>query len=451
MILKKNQILEVKIEDMNMMGFGVAKVDGAVIFVQNAVLGEKDRIKIIKCAKSYYVARIEECLSPSDFRVNDGCKFAKRCGGCVFQHISYDLEKNIKRNYVKNCLDKARLSDVSVLDVFSTGNTRFYRNKAQYPLTIDDKGKVVAGFYSPKTHTVCPVDRCLIQDARFSPIVSYVCSFLEEKKISIYSEELGQGLVRHVYLRVGSATGEIMLCLVLSENNFPNTEDFVAAVTKKFSDITSIVFNINPKQTNVILGDENVLLYGKEKICDILCENKLHLSPLAFYQVNRDGAELLYKTAFEMANLGEHDLLLDLYCGIGSISLSAGKNIPIIGVEIVKEAVEDANFNAKANNFNHAKFICGDAKDAFDLIRNFNAKNPLLIVDPPRKGLSSDLIYEIAKQNIQKVLYISCGPDTLGRDLSFFRELGFQFDSVQPVDMFPRTGHVETVVILSKR
>ncbi len=448
---QKNQILEVDIVDMNMMGFGVAKMDGAVIFVQNAVTGDRAKIRIIKCAKNYDVARIEELLISSPKRREVECPAFRRCGGCAFQHIDYVYEKELKEQFVKSCFVKQGLPHIQVLPVLSTEEKKHYRNKAQFPVAKDAYGRVYAGFYSPKTHTVCQVDFCLIQAPIFYEISNAVCRYLTEEGIEPYCEEMHSGLVRHIFLRRGEKSGEVMLCLVLREDKFPKEQHFVSHITKKFPEIASVVWNIQTDKTNVILGKQSRVLYGKSKIKDILLNKEFEISPQAFYQVNHNGAELLYQTAFSMAKVENFDLILDLYCGIGTISLTAPTAAPIVGIEIVPEAVEDAKTNAKLNHVNNADFICADAKDAFQLIKERNAKKPLLVVDPPRKGLSPQLIEDIIRSDVKDILYISCAPDTLARDIALLIKAGFTCSPVQPVEMFPRTSHVETVALLSRQ
>lgn len=450
MNLKKNLLLTVAIEETNMLGFGVAKIDGAVVFVQNGVAGDRCVIKIIKCARNYSVARIEQLLTPSDKRIVPSCRHFRQCGGCSFQHISYEYEKELKRKSVEGFLLKEGLSDVAVLPVLSAEQVSGYRNKAQFPVSTDESGRVICGFYAQKSHSVCPLEDCDIQKTIFTKIAKSVCDFLTDHHIPAYSENDGTGLVRHIYLRTAQASGKVMLCLVLKEDAFSEPDEFVKEMLSGFPEIDSIYMNIQPKNNNVILGKEMKLLYGSEKIIDEFCGRKLMISPLSFYQVNHDAAELLYKTAFKMADLEKYDHVIDLYCGIGSISLSTYASCPITGVEIIPEAVRDAKENADLNGVGNTNYICGDAKDAFDLIQEIGSENPLLIVDPPRKGLSRELIEDIARHHIPSVLYISCGPDTFARDLAIFKNLGYEISEVQPVDLFPRTSHVENIAILQK-
>ena len=448
---QKNQVLTLDVSETNMMGFGVAKIDGMVFFIQNGVEGDRCAVRIIKVAKNYCVARIEEILKPSPRRIEPVCKHFRRCGGCAFQHVSYEHEKELKRRSVAGFLQKEGLFDLSVSHVLSTECMEGYRNKAQFPVALDETGRVICSFYAPKTHKVCSLDECSIQNPLFIPIAKRVCAFLTDHRVPVYCEETGQGLVRHIYLRIAQSTGQMMLALVLSKNDFPQTDAFVSWMTQAFPQISSICFNIQPQKNNVILGKEVIHLYGDEKITDVFCNRKLMISPLSFYQVNHDAAELLYQTAFSMSDLCEFDRIIDLYCGIGSISLSAEATCPITGIEIIPEAVKDANENAKLNGVNSANYICGDATDAFRLIRETNAKNPLLILDPPRKGLHADLIEEISRHFLQNVLYISCGPDTFARDLALFKKQGYEISSVQPVDLFPRTAHVECIAFLTRK
>ncbi len=448
MNFKKNQILNVCIEETNMLGFGVVKIDGVVVFVQNGVEGDSCKIKIIKCAKNYCVARIEELLTPSPKRIESSCKHSNRCGGCVFQHISYEHEKELKQKSVEGFLLKEGLSDATVLPVLSTNQVSAYRNKAQFPVSSDEAGNVICGFYSPKTHKVCALEECSIQNPIFTKIATSVCKFLTDRKIPHYCESDGSGLVRHIYLRIAQATGQIMLCLVLKENSFPCENEFVSKIVAEFPEITSVCLNIQPENNNVILGKKTVYLYGPQKITDHFCERKLMISPLSFYQVNHDAAELLYRTAFSMADLEQFDQIIDLYCGIGSISLSSHAKCSIAGVEIIPEAVNDAEENARLNRVTNTNYVCGDAADAFRLIQELGSTNPLLIVDPPRKGLTRELIEDISNHKIRSVLYISCGPDTFARDLAIFRTYGYEISSVQPVDLFPRTSHVENIAVL---
>ncbi|MBQ3865938.1 MAG: 23S rRNA (uracil(1939)-C(5))-methyltransferase RlmD [Clostridia bacterium] len=450
-MFRKNQEVFLSILELNMMGHGVAKCDGAVFFVQNALPGEKCRCRVIKCAKNYYVARVEEYVTQSPDRIEPPCGSWKRCGGCAFQNASYDLEKKTKRAYVAAEMKKAGFGDLAVLPVLSTGKTDHYRNKAQFPVAAGKAGPE-AGFYAPRTHAVVPVRSCSIQNESFAPIVDAVLSFAATHGVIPYDEETGKGLLRHLYLRIGEKTGEIMLCLVLTEDAFPDEEEFCRMITSSFPAVKSIVFNVNDKATNVILGDRDRVVCGERKIRDTLCGRTFSLSPHAFYQVNRDAAELLYRTAFSMAGITADTTLVDLYCGVGTIGqCAAHPGQSLFGVEIVPEAVADAKENARQNGFKRASYFCGDAAALFSRIPAEARGNALLILDPPRKGVAPSLINEIGASSFKRVLYISCDPRTLARDMALFAALGFVPGPVQPVDLFPRTSHVECVTLITKR
>lgn len=446
----KNQEITLTILELNMMGYGVAKSDGAVFFVQDALPGEECLCRIIKCAKNYYVARVMERMSVSSDRIDPVCSHWKRCGGCVFHHLSYSLEADTKRRYVEACVRKADLNNVTVKPVLSTGLTVRYRNKGQYPVAEQD-GDLVSGFYAIKTHKVIPLEDCMIQNAAFAPIIAAVLDFCREKKIPAYDEDKNCGLLRHIYLRTAEKTGEVMLCLVLTRDAFPAEKEFVSVITSAFTAVKSIVFNFNPDDTNVILGKSSRVVWGGEVITDELCGKRFSLSPHSFYQVNRAAAELLYKTAFDMAEITPDTVLLDLYCGVGTIGQCAAVNDQkIYGLEIVPDAIRNAIQNALQNGLHNADYFCGDASVLFDSIQESELSNALLILDPPRKGISADLIRKISASPVRRVLYISCNPQTLTRDLSLFRESGYVFDCLQPVDLFPRTAHVETVAFMTR-
>ena len=362
----------------------------------------------------------------------------------------------MKREYVKNSFRKAGLGDVEVAPVAHTGELTGYRNKAQYPVRNGKNGAEV-GFFATGTHRLVPASDCKLQPAVFAEITAYVCDFCNQNHIKAYDEESGKGLLRHIYLREGGKTGEIMVCLVVNGKSFFHEKELCEGLEKKFPQIKSILLNINTQNTNVVLGREYRLLSGRAWIEDELCGLKFRISAGAFYQVNRNACELLYGIAKEKANLTGDEILLDLYCGIGTIGLSmADKAREIVGIEIVEEAVERAAENARRNGVENAFFYCGDASDAEKLLENAeNAhgriENATVILDPPRKGSTPELIQYLAKRNFNRVVYVSCNPDTLARDCVVFKELGYEIGEVTPVDMFPRTGHVESVVCLTRK
>lgn len=452
----KNQTVTLDITEINNLGCGVGKVDGMVFFVKGAVSGDRIEAKIIKVNASYCVGRLEKIVVPSPHRADaDFCSAPEACGGCVYRHVTYAHELAAKRDYVKNAFRKAGLPDVKVADTQTTGNEDRYRNKAQYPFgTVG--GKVAVGFYAGKTHKVIPCADCALQPDIFGEICRFVCSFAEEHKWSVYDENSGRGLLRHLYIREGKQSGEIMVCLVVNGSGGPDENGFAMELAARFVRVKSVVLNINTKNTNVVLGREYRTLYGNGYIEDVLCGKRFRISPASFYQVNHDGAELLYGIAKRHADLKDGETLLDLYCGIGTIGISMARpESRLVGVEIVPAAVECAKENATLNGLTNAEFLCGDAGDAAKLVDAAlalcgNPEKTTVVVDPPRKGLDAALVDYLADKQMKKIVYVSCDPDTLARDCALFRARGYEIGEVTPVDMFPRTGHVESVVYLSR-
>ena len=458
MTMQKNDLIRLSVTDLNNLGSGVGHLpDGMTVFVQGAVTGDEVEARVIKVTSGYLVARLERVLVASPYRAVPDCNASLDCGGCTYRQVIYPHELDRKRAYVKAAFRKAGLDDVSVEPVRATGETVGYRNKAQYPIGLDQNGKTVAGFYAVNSHRIVPSDRCALQPPLFGEIVRYVCDFCDRYGISVYDERTGKGLLRHLYLRVGKATGEVMVCLVVKGESLPHEREFCEGLTEAFPSVVSVMLNINLADTNVILGERDRLLAGKDSIEDVLCGLRFRISPQAFYQVNHDACELLYGIAKERADLSGGELLLDLYCGIGTIGLSmADRAGEIMGVEIVPDAVKCAKENAKRNGIENATFVCGDAADPEGLLKTAaklrgDLSGAVVVLDPPRKGTTKELIAAISAYGIQKVVYISCNPDTLARDCVWFREQGYTIGAVTPVDLFPRTGHVESVVLLSRK
>ncbi len=449
-MLKKNDIFTAVVEDMNFLGFGVAKIDGIAVFISGAVTGDTARIKIIKTAKTYAVARVEEIVTPSPHRVDDNCAVSAACGGCAFRSVSYDYEKSLKENFVKMSFVKQGMRDVKVAPL-TYAKLSNYRNKGQYPVRKDAAGKTVIGFFAAKSHRVLDCANCSLQNEAFAPIIEEIRAFLDEFGISIYDEESGKGLVRHIYLRISEKTGEIMLCMVLCGEKLPHEYEFVARITEKIPAVKSLYINTNTKDTNVVLGDKYRLLHGEEYITDILCGVKLMITPQSFYQVNRDAAELLYQKAASLADFKGDELLLDLYCGIGSIGLSMAKTVKkLIGIEVVPSAIECAKKNAALNSIENASFYCGDAADTEKMLDGAKAAvgdfvPDVVVLDPPRKGCAEELLDYISRLGVKKIVYISCNSETLARDAKFLTENGYKMSEVYPFDLFCRTGHVECV------
>lgn len=458
----KNDRIRLTVTDLNNLGCGVGHLsgsgasDGMTVFVRGAVAGDEVEAKVIKVAKGYLVAIPETFVSYSPERIADGCPVSASCGGCVYQSVSYRHELERKRDYIRGTFRKAGMPEAEVEEVRTTGIFAQYRNKAQYPVGIDRQGKPVAGFYAPASHRVVPSTDCRLQPKIFGAITDRICRFAGERAIPVYDETTGRGLLRHIYLRRGAATGEILVCLVLNGDRFPGEEDLSRRLREEFPEIVGVLINENREQTNVILGSRYRTVWGRDEMEDELCGLRFRVSPGAFYQVNHDACELLYGIAKEKAGLTGQELLIDLYCGIGTIGLCmADRAREVVGVEIVPEAVECAKKNAERNGIANATFLCGDASDPEGLLKlAANGRESLagatVILDPPRKGTTEALIRAIAEQGVPKVVYVSCNPDTLARDCVCFREAGYTVGPLTPVDLFPRTGHVETVVLLCR-
>ncbi len=455
--LKKGAELTLRIHDLNNLGFGVGKApDGRAVFVAGTVAGDIARVQVIKVNKGFAVARLLQTLTPSPDREEGFCATPASCGGCVYRHLRYETELSLKQNYVKHAFLKAGLSDVTVEPVRTTGVTQGYRNKAEYPITGGKNG-LYGGFYAPKTHRVVPGDCCALQPAVFGEILRESCAFFTAHGVSAYDEESGKGLLRHLYLREGTDGGEIMVIPVINGDSLPDEAGYVAMLREKFPRVSSVMVNINKKSTNVVLGKHFRSLFGKPYLTDTLCTLRFRIAPDAFYQVNHDAAELLYRLAAERTGLAGAGLLLDLYCGAGTIGLSMAKRASeIIGIEIVPAAVECAKQNAADNGIDNASFYCGDAASAEQLLAAAEAERGTLhpdvvILDPPRKGCDAQLLRFLAERAVPRIVYVSCGPDSLARDCAILRDLGYEIGPVTPVDLFPRTGHVESVVCLTRK
>ena len=463
MNVKKNDIIELDIVDLNNLGCGVGRTeDGIAVFVKGAVTGDRVLTKIIKVASSFLVGRLEKIIVSSQNRMdgkglrNIDCKAPASCGGCVYRNIKYEHELVLKRDYVKNAFKKAGLPDVTVLDTAHTERVIGYRNKGQYPVR-QVQGRVRAGFFATKTHDLIPCEDCLLQPDVFGEIVRFVTDFADKNKIRAYDEESGKGLLRHIYLRIAEKTGQIMVCLVINGDKMPSADRFACELVDKFPSVASVMLNVNKKNTNVILGEKFICIGGNDYIIDELCGLSFKISAGSFYQVNRDGAEMLYGLAKERAGLTGKETIADLYCGAGTIGLSMAKDCArVVGVEIVDEAVECAKENAKLNGIENAYFFCGDASDTRGLLAT--AKDTLgdfcpdvVIIDPPRKGTTEELVNYLDSLGVRRIVYVSCNPDTLARDCAWFAAKGYSIGEVTPVDLFPGTGHVESVVLLERR
>lgn len=449
--MKKNDLCRLEITGMTSEGNGVGRTeDGMAVFVPLTAVGDVISCKLVKLEKSYAYGIIDEIITASDDREDSACPVSEKCGGCTFRHISYDAELKIKSGFVYDAFTRiGGLRDFEFEEICG-GNPERYRNKAQYPVTEID-GKARCGFFSKRSHRVVPFSDCLLQPAVFSEIADFVTSYLNDCGIAAYNEESGYGFVRHIYLRRGFHSGEIMVCIVAKENISAKLAPLAKTLTKRFESVKSVVLNINGAKTNVILGKKNVVLYGSGTISDTLCGNKIELSPLSFYQVNTEQAERLYGCAKEYAELSGSETVLDLYCGAGTIGLSfADKARKIIGCEIIPEAVENAKANAVENGINNAEFYCGDAGKIASRLVSEGINPDVTVIDPPRKGCDALTLESIVKMSPQNVVMISCNPATAARDAKYLAANGYTVRKLRAFDLFPRTGHVETVVLLSK-
>ena len=455
MKLKKNDCLDLEIVDITNLGFGVAKIGGEVVFVADTVPGDKIRARIIKSASSYAIGKAEEYIAYSPLRTDKRC--ALSCKSCAYKLLSYEREKQLKEESVRQVFKKSGLDDVKILPLVPSPDTHGYRNKAQYPIAKNKDGSYAIGFYAPKSHRVTEAADCPLAPSVFSEILGVLREFFAKYSLSVYNEESGEGLLRHIYLRRGEVSGEILITIVINGDSLPYSDELIKNVSGAFPAVVGILLNVNKDNTNVILGKRFITLFGRDYIFDTLAGVKLKITAPSFYQVNHGAAELLYAKAKELAKPQKCDLVLDLYCGAGSIGLSmADAAGEIVGIEIVESAVECAKFNAENNGITNASFYAGDASSAERLLTNAQnvrgekIKPDIVILDPPRAGTTEELINYISTLNPKRIVYISCNPQTLARDMVIFKKLGYIGNEVTPFDLFPATGHVESVTLLRR-
>ena len=449
MEIRKNQEYIVDIIDNGYEGEGIAKIDTFTIFIPGAIKGEKVKIIIVKVLSSHAFGKIIEVIEPSKDRQEPDCKTYKRCGGCNLRHIKYEETLKMKQNAVQSLVNKTLKNKVQVQKTVGMNEPFHYRNKAQYPLGIDKEGNPIIGVFANRTHEVIQMENCLIQNSRTEEIAKFILKFIKENNISIYNEATRKGIFRHIVIKVGVKTGQIMCVLVINSNVIPKEKELVKILIDRFPDIKTIIKNINMKNTNVIMSEKNENIYGDGYIEDILGEYKFKISPLSFYQVNPIQAEKLYNIAIEKANISKSDMAFDLYCGIGTISMFMAKYAnKVYGIEIVEEAIKMAKDNAKINNVSNVEFLAGDVEIVLDkLVNKNNISADVILVDPPRRGLDMTSINNILKVKPKKFIYISCNPATLVRDLKEFENL-YNINEIIPVDMFPFTSHVEVCALL---
>ncbi len=449
-VMKKNDIVKIEISGVSHEGVGIGKVDGLAVFVRGAAVGDVVEAIVIKMAKNYAVGKLTKVITPSKDRIENDCPAFPRCGGCVYRHIDYTAEAALKRQRVADCLKRIGGLDFCP-DETQCGQDFGYRNKAQYPVG-GSADELLVGFYANHSHRIISCTDCKLQPPIFEKTVECIKGFLADNSIAPYDEANGKGLVRHIYLRQGAVTKEMMVCLVINGKQLPCQDLLIGALKELLGDnLKTVVLNLNCANTNVIMSTDCRPIYGDGYITDLLCGVKVRLSALSFYQVNHAMAQRLYAKAAEFA--GKGGTLIDLYCGAGTIGLSmAGLFDRIIGVEVVPEAIEDAKINARQNGIENARFICGDAYSAAKQLHDDGIKPDVVIVDPPRKGLEEGLPRHIAENMApQRVVYVSCDPATMARDIKAFDECGYTLCKAVPFDLFPRTAHIETVALLNKQ
>ena len=449
--LKKNDVVTLQVTGCSSEGSGVGHYNGQAVFVAGAAAGDAVECLIIKAKSNYAVGKLLHVLKASPDRIQPDCPVFPRCGGCVFRHISYDAELRIKEQRVLDAFTRIGHLNVSLQPIVPSPQADGYRNKAQYPVESVN-GRLHAGFYAPFSHRVIDCKSCRLQPPAFAPIIQTVARWAEKYKIPVYDEKTGKGLLRHIYLRRGFATGEMMVCLVVNADRIFKEQALVDALLKTDENVKTVLLNTNKEDTNVVLGETNRVLYGRGYIEDILCGKRFRISSLSFYQVNHDQAEQLYKTAAAFALTPNTKTLVDLYCGTGTIGLTMADKVErLIGVEIVKDAVKDAKINAQLNGMQNTEFLCADAAAAALALQKRGIAPDTVILDPPRKGCDEALLQTVSDMAPERIVYISCDPATLARDCAVLTARGYTVQIVAPFDMFPRTSHVETVVRLSRQ
>lgn len=447
--VEKNKDYEIYIDGFGSMGEGIGKIDNFTVFVKGAVKGEKVKAKITKVNKNFAFGRVMEIVEKSKDRVEPICPAYKRCGGCQMQHLSYEAQLEFKKQKVIDCIErigKIKMDSVTVHDTIGMEPPYYYRNKVQLPVG-EKNGEVQIGFYAERSHEIINIDKCYIQFEAANGIIKLVKEWMNKFKIQGYDEETGKGTLRHIMIRKGFKTNQIMLVLVTVNEALPYKKELIESITQNIDGITGIIQNINRKKTNVILGDKEITLWGDKEIQDYIGEFKFNISSKSFFQVNPVQTEKLYAAALKYAGLTGNEVVFDAYCGTGTISLFLSQNAKMVyGVEIIPEAIENAKINATQNKVTNAEFIVGKSEEEIPKLIERGIKPEIVVVDPPRKGCEKVLLESIANAGPRTIVYVSCDPATLARDLGILSELGYEVKEVQPVDMFPATGHVETVV-----
>ena len=448
-MLNKNEIYETVITDYTAEGQGVAHVEGCAVFIPNAIAGEKVKVRIEVAKKNWAAGKIVEILEKSPHRVNRACPISASCGGCDFHHMDYEEETRLKADRVRQALNRIGGENFAEMPILSAPTCESYRNKAQYPVACK-KGRAYAGFFKAGTHEVVENKRCLILPTESDQVKDAVIDYVNQFRVTVYDEATGKGLLRHIYVRRGAVSGQILVCLVVNGRKLPKVEELVKRL-EKIPGFTTLVLSVNTKAGNAVLGDEFITLHGPGYIEDTLCGLNFRLSPRSFYQVNHHQAQRLYEAAIAQAGITKEDTVLDLYCGVGTITLAMAKSAgKVIGVEVIPQAVQDAKDNAVRNGIENAEFFCGDAGQAALELESKGIKADVVVVDPPRKGLNADTIEALARFAPRRIVYVSCDPATLARDVALLKERGYVLKNAMAADLFPRCSHVESIVTLIK-
>ena len=454
MVVKNNEYI-LDIISVGYEGEGIAKIDGYPIFIEGAILGEKVKVLIVKAKKNYAYGKLLEVIEASEERIEPKCKVYKRCGGCTVQHMNYKKQLDYKFERVKDCISKIGGLDSSLVEYpIGMKEPERYRNKVQLPVGIV-KGELSIGFYAPRSHNIINLETCLIQDKVADKVADITRKWMIKYNISAASIDgvfNKNGLIRHVMIRKGFTTNEVMVVLVSTKKSVPNIENFIEEIKNNIEGIKSIILNVNKENTNVILGQECITLWGKDTITDYIDNFKFNISPLSFFQVNPVQTEKLYSKALEYAGLTGEETVFDAYCGTGTITLFLSQKAKkVYGVEIIEPAIINARENAKINNIDNAEFFVGKSEEIIPELIEKGIVPEVIVVDPPRKGCDIKLLEAIGKAKPKRVVYVSCDPSTLARDLKILEEKGYKTEKVQPVDMFPYTSHVETVCLMSRK
>lgn len=446
--LSKNDNIELNIDALTSEGSGVGRYNGLAVFVNDTVPGDKIIAHIIKRSKNYAVGKIEKILSPSPSRIESDCPYSQRCGGCSFRNMTYDEELKYKLSRVNDSLERIGHLDIQTEEIIGAVSVDHYRNKAQYPVSVCD-GELFAGFYAYKSHRIIPCSDCRLQPKEFEQGIKAFEKWVEAADVTSYDENTGKGLLRHIYFRKGFATDELMACAVINGDSIPKADLLIDLLRKNLPSLKSVVININKNKTNVILGKTSKTIWGSDTISDKLLGKNFVISPNSFYQVNHSQCERLYEKAKEYAGLTGSEVLLDLYCGVGTIGLTMADGAKrLVGIEIIPQAVENAKINAALNKIINAEFICADAAKGAELLRKEGITPDVIILDPPRKGCDKALLDTVVQMSPKKIVYVSCDSATLARDLEILKNKNYTAQRVTAVDMFPRTPHVEAVALI---